>query len=233
LAELDMPAYKIASGDLVNTPLLKYIAQVGKPMILSTGGGTIEDVKRAYNAIMPINSQLAILQCTAAYPVNPEDMHLSVISTYREMFPETVIGLSDHESGIGMSLIAYMLGARIIEKHFTLNRAWKGTDHSFSLGPGGLRRMVRDLKRSRIALGNPEKKRLPLEEKPLFKMAKKLVAAQDLPTGAILKMDDIALKSPNDGLPPYELDNVVGMKLKRALKRDENISFEELEKNEG
>ena len=139
LAELDMPAYKVASGDLKNTPLLKYMAKVGKPIFLSTGGGTLEDVQRAYDTIMPINPQLCVMQCTASYPAEPQDLNLQVITTYRKQFPDAVIGLSDHQNGISMAMIGYVLGARVIEKHFTLNRASKGTDHAFSLEPVGMR----------------------------------------------------------------------------------------------
>jgi sialic acid synthase len=228
LAALDMPAYKIASGDLTNTPLLRHVARLGKPMILSTGGGLLEDVQRAYDTVRPLNPQICILQCTAAYPVEPEDMHLSVIPTFREAFPDAVIGLSDHQNGIAMATVAYALGARVIEKHFTLNRAWKGTDHAFSLEPVGLKKMIRDLHRARAALGNPQKQRLPSEEKPLFKMAKKIVAGRDLPAGHRLTEDDLAFKSPGDGLPPFETDRVVGRVLTRALSEDEPLSFEDL-----
>ncbi len=230
LARLNMPAFKFASGDLTNTPLLKHVAHFGKPMIVSTGGGTLDDVKRAYDAIMPVNPQLCLLHCTAAYPIyNYEDMNLQVITTYRETFPDVVIGLSDHESGISMALVAYVLGARIIEKHFTLNRSWKGTDHSFSLSPIGLRRLVRNLHRARLAIGDGVKRPLPCEEKPLYKMSKKLVAARNLSVGSVLRPEHIALKSPGDGLPPYELYNIVGKRLTRGLKEDENLSFEVVE----
>lgn len=226
LAELDMPAFKIASGDLLNTPLLKYIAKFGKPMILSTGGGTMEDIQRAYFAIMGINQQLCILQCTANYPVEPEDMNLRVITNLRQRFPDIVIGLSDHQNGIAMAPVAYSLGARVIEKHFTLNRAWRGTDHAFSLEPEGLRKMVRDLRRVKLALGDGVKKPLPGEAKPLFKMAKKLVFARSLPAGHVITPDDIAIKSPNDGLPPYEFDRVIGKKTNRSVQEEENVSFD-------
>lgn len=229
LAALDMPAYKIASGDLTNTPLLKYVAEIGKPMILSTGGGTMADVQRAYDTIMPINTQLCILQCTANYPAEPQDMNLRVITSYRKLFPDVVVGLSDHHNGIALAPVAYLLGARVIEKHFTLNRAWKGTDHSFSLERTGMRKLVRDLKRTRQALGDGQKITLPGEVKPLFKMAKKLVAARDLPAGHVLTRQDIAIKSPNDGLPPYQLDKVMGRSLRKPLEEDENITFEALE----
>jgi N-acetylneuraminate synthase/sialic acid synthase len=228
LAELGMPAFKIASGDLKNTPLLKYVAALGKPMVVSTGGGTMEDVQRAYDTVMPINRNLCLLQCTASYPVEAEQMNLKVISTFRERFPDIVVGLSDHQNGIALALVAYTLGARVIEKHFTLNRAWKGTDHAFSLEPGGMRRLVRDLRRASVALGDGVKRTYPGEDKPLVKMAKKLVAARNVPAGYRLTREDIALKSPNDGLPPYELDHVVGMKTRRSLEADENISFDDL-----
>jgi N-acetylneuraminate synthase/sialic acid synthase len=228
LAELDMPVFKMASGDLRSIPLLKYVAKLGKPMIVSTGGGSLEDILRAYEAIMPINTQLAILQCTASYPVEPIQMNLRVITNLRERLPDVVIGLSDHQNGIALAPVAYALGARVIEKHFTLNRAWKGTDHAFSLEPVGMTKMVRDLHRTREALGDGHKRAYENEIKPLNKMAKKLVAARDLPQGHLLGVEDVALKSPNDGLPPYELDRLLGRKLTRALKADDNLRLEDV-----
>jgi N-acetylneuraminate synthase/sialic acid synthase len=229
LAELDMPAYKFASADVVNTPLLRHVAAFGKPMLLSTGGASIEDVDRAVEAVWPINEEIAVLQCTAAYPCETEDLNLQVITTLRERYPEFVIGLSDHQNGISMALVAYMLGARVIEKHFTLNHAWKGTDHAFSLMPEGLRKLVRDLRRVPVALGDGVKRPLPVEAKPLEKMGKKLVAARDLGDGHVLTSADVAIKSPADGgLPPYELDRVVGMRLRRALRADENVVLADL-----
>ncbi|NOH00768.1 MAG: N-acetylneuraminate synthase [Chloroflexi bacterium] len=229
LAELDMPAFKIASGDLKNTPLLKHIAKFGKPMIVSTGGGTMEDVQRAYDAIMPINPQLCLLQCTASYPAEPQDLNLRVITTYRECFSDIVVGLSDHENGIAMAVAAYVLGSRVVEQHFTLNHTWKGTDHAFSLEPIGMRKLVRDLRRVRVALGDGEKKIYPSELNPISKMGKKLVASRDLKAGHRLTESDIALKSPGDGLPPYELENVIGKVLKRDLQEDENVHLDDVE----
>ena len=228
LAELDMPAFKIASGDLKNTPLLRYVARLEKPMVISTGGASMEDVQRAYDAIMPINQHVCLLQCTASYPVEAEYMNLRVISSYRERYPDVVVGLSDHQNGIAMALVAYTLGARVIEKHFTLNRALKGTDHAFSLEPVGMRKLVRDLRRTSVALGDGVKRSYPCEDKPLVKMAKKLVAARSLPAGYLLTREDIAIKSPNDGLPPYELDRVIGKVTRRSLREDDNISLEDL-----
>ncbi|MBL8103121.1 MAG: N-acetylneuraminate synthase family protein [Anaerolineales bacterium] len=226
LAELDMPLYKIASGDLKNTPLLRHVAKLGKPMIISTGGGTMEDVQRAYDVIMPINSQLCILQCTASYPAEPQDLNLRVITTYRERFPDVVIGLSDHENGIAMALAAYVLGSRVVEQHFTLNHTWKGTDHAFSLEPIGMRKLVRDLRRVKVAMGDGEKKIYPSEINPIHKMGKKLVAARDLQAGHKLTREDVAIKSPSDGIPPYELDNVIGKTLAIDIDEDTGFSFE-------
>ena len=228
LAKLDMPAFKIASGDLKNIPLLTHIAEFKKPMILSTGGGTMEDVNRAYDAVMPINQQLCILQCTAGYPADFDQLNLSVITTFRERFPNLTIGLSSHDNGIAMAVAAYMLGARVIEKHFTLNHTWKGTDHAFSLEPIGFRKMVRDLERVKVAIGDGVKQTYESEKNPIIKMGKKLVAARDLPAGYTIRREDIALKSPGDGLPPYELDKVIGRVTRQELKEDDDIAYEVL-----
>ncbi len=228
LQKLDMPAFKIASGDLTNTPLLEYVAGFKKPMIVSTGGSTMEDVQRAYDTIMPINPQLCLMQATCSYPCSWEEMNLNTIKTYREKFPKAVIGLSAHDSGIAMVVVGYILGARVVEKHVTLNRAMKGTDHAFSLERPGLTRVVRDLRRAHLSLGDGIKKRYPSEAVGLFKMGKKLVAARNLPAGYTLKREDIAIKSPNDGLPPYELQNVIGKVTLRPLAEDDTISFADL-----
>jgi N-acetylneuraminate synthase/sialic acid synthase len=229
LAELDMPAYKIASGDLTNTPLLRHVARIGKPVVFSTGGGTIEDVQRAHEVLREETDQLAVLQCTAGYPAEWAELDLNVIRTFRDAFPETIVGFSSHDNGIAMAVAAYVLGARIVEKHFTLNRALKGTDHVFSLEPQGLRKMVRDLVRTHVALGDGTKTVHPSEVAPAVKMGKKLVAARDLPSGHVLTEEDVALKSPGDGLPPYELERVIGSVLRRPVLEDETLTFEILE----
>src|SRR3954451_3270567 len=230
LAELGVPAFKFASGDLKNTPLLRHVAGFGKPMILSTGGGTMADIERAVDTIVPLNDQLCILQCTAAYPADAADLNLNVITTLRERFPQLVIGLSDHQNGIAMAVVAYMLGARVIEKHFTLDHALKGRDHAFSLMPEGMRRLVRDLHRVPAALGDPEKRPLPIEADPLEKMGKKLVAARELELGHVLTAADLAIKSPADGgLPPYELDRLVGRRLRRPLAAEDFVTFDDVE----
>ena len=229
LADLDVPAFKIASGDLKNTPLLEHVAAFGKPMIVSTGGGMLDDVRRAVDTILPINTQLALLQCTATYPTEPEDLNLRCIESFRAEFPEQVIGLSDHFNGIAMSVVAYVLGARIVEKHFTLNHTWRGTDHALSLEPIGMRKMVRDLQRTRVSLGDSTKRTLEIEEPALAKMGKSLYAARGLAAGTVLSADDIAIKSPGGGLQPYELGGVLGRTLSAAVDEDQPIEAAHLE----
>ena len=125
-----------------------------------------------------------------------------------------------------MALAAFMLGGRIVEKHFTLNRAWKGTDQSFSLEPQGLEKMIRDLHRTRRALGDGQKRIYPSETAAAVKMGKKLVAARDLAPGETLSADDILLRSPGDGVPPCELDKFIGRRLRQAVSEDQALSFE-------
>jgi sialic acid synthase len=173
LADLQMPAIKIASADITYTELLADVASYGRPAIVSTGGASINDIRKAHDVLD--GCPHAFLQCTAAYPAAFEDLDLRVIETYRALLPETVIGLSDHDKGIAMAPVAYGLGARIIEKHFTLDRTWKGTDQAFSLEPVGLRKMIRDLQRTRLALGEGRKRVHASEIAPLQKMKKKLI----------------------------------------------------------
>ena len=223
LEDLNMPFYKIASADLKNLPFQEKIAKTKKPIILSTGGGDLKDVKLAVRNILKHNKKLSILQCTASYPANWSDMNLKVIETYKKNFPNHVIGLSDHEAGIEASTISFMLGARIFEKHFTLNRANKGTDHAFSLEPEGLRKIKRNLERIPILLGSKIKKRLNSEKKPLFKMEKSIVASKDLKKNQIVKKENILFKSPGGGIAPSELNKILGKRLNKNLKKDELI----------
>ncbi len=229
LAELDVPAIKIASGDITNVPLLRHVAKIGKPVVVSTGTASMDDVARAHDAMASINPRACFLQCTASYPCDFEELDLGVITTFRQRFPDTVIGLSAHDNGIAMAVAAYMLGARVIEKHFTLNRALKGTDHAFSLEPVGLRKMVRDLRRLRKAIGDGRKKCWPSEKPALSKMGKSLYAARALPAGHKVAEADVAIKSPGGGLPPWQLDRMIGAKLRRAVAEDELFSADSLE----
>jgi sialic acid synthase len=226
LEELEMPCYKIASADVKNIPFIKYVAKKGKPLIISSGGATLEDIKRIHDVIDPINSSLAFLQCTATYPSEYHELDLQVISSLRNHFPTKIIGLSAHDSGIAMAIAAYVLGARIIEKHFTLNRAMRGTDHAFSLEPVGMKKMIRDLKRVKIALGDGKKKVYASELPALVKMGKKIVASRSLRKGHKITEADLTFKSPGDGIHPHETDKFIGKILKVDMKEDDQLKFE-------
>jgi sialic acid synthase len=172
LWDLGVPAIKIASGDLTNSYLLKYAASLDVPIILSTGGGDMRDVLEAKEAFDKAGCPKAVLQCTSGYPASYDELNLRVIESYRALMWDTVIGWSAHDTGIAMAPVAYALGARIIEKHFTLNRAWKGTDQPMSLEPQGMRTMIDNLKQCRQALGDGRKYRLQSEYEPLKKQWK-------------------------------------------------------------
>lgn len=171
LCELDVPAIKIASGGCTDHALLRYAARSGRPLIVSTGGTTFDDVDETVNLLTGLPAPFALLHCTAAYPVrDPAELNLLAIHFMRLRYPEIVIGWSGHDPGIAMALVAYAYGARIIEKHFTLNRASKGTDHAFSLEPKGLATLCEDLAKARVASGDGEKRFYPSEKGPIAKM---------------------------------------------------------------
>ncbi len=220
LADIDVPAFKIASGDLRNLPLIEHVARIGKPMFISTGGGQLDAAIRAHDTAREHNDNVCVMQCTAGYPPDWNELNLRVITTYREQFPETVIGFSSHDNGIAMPVAAYTLGARAVEKHFTLDRTMKGTDHAFSLEPAGLRKLVRDLRRLKVALGDGVKAPYESEVAPIRKMSKQLVAARDLPAGHIVTVEDILARSPGGAMTPDRLGEVIGRTL------TEDIAFE-------
>lgn len=225
LEDIGIPLYKVASADLINTPLIKEIAKKNKPIFLSTGGGKIQDIKRAVQTIEKFHKKIIVLHCTAAYPAELNEMNLKVITKLKKLFPKYVIGLSDHENGIDAASIAFMLGARVFEKHFTLNHSWKGTDNSFSLEPNGLRKMIRNLNRIPLMLGDGRKKIYESEKNALKKMSKSIVASKNLSKNHKIKLSDIAFKSPGGGLEPYNYDKILNKKTKKNIKKDELLTF--------
>jgi len=223
LVDINVPAIKIASADLYSTPLIKYASKFGIPLIMSTGGSDQSNVDRAMGLVNP--SKVGLLQCTATYPANAEEMNLNVITTFRERYPETVIGLSSHDRGISFPVIAAALGARIIEKHFTTDRSLKGTDHSFSLEPGGMEKMCRDLKNTIDAMGNFEKTILPAETPIIKKFGKMIIYSRNLEKGKIIEEEDIEIRAPMEGEPAFRWDEVIGKKLNRKVDELTPIKF--------
>ena len=226
LLDIGVPVIKVASGDLKSAPLIQYLSRSKLPLILSTGGATLDEIKRATQDTDPSN--IAILQCTAAYPAEPSEMDLNVITQFRNTFPNTVIGLSSHDRGIAFPVVAFALGARIIEKHFTTDRSMKGTDHAFSLEPTGMEKMVRDLHLVKQAMGDGKKKIHPREENGIRKMGKMLVYSSNIAKGTTLELSHFALKSPQDGLNPQNIDSFLGRKLTQDVLLDNPAKFEDI-----
>ena len=183
----------------------------------------LDEVRDMIAAVRAVGDPgLVVLQCTAKYPAPLGALNVRTVATMTAL--GVLTGLSDHSrEPLPGPLAAVALGGVVIEKHFTLNRAWKGTDHAFSLEPVGLRKLVRDLKRTRVTWGDGVKKVYPSEQAPLSKMSKAIVAARPLPAGHILTADDVAFKSPGGGLHPYQVDLVVGMRTTVPLQEDEVI----------
>ena len=220
LDKLGVSFFKMASADLTNFPLLEHTAKKNKPMILSTGMADMKIVKKAYNLIYKINKNIAILQCTSTYPVKFKEIHLNVIQTYKNEFPNAVIGYSGHELGIAIPTVSVALGARIIERHFTLDRTMKGGDHAASLEPSGFHKMVRDIRHVEDALGSKDKT-IQESEKPIFKkLGKSLVSKYDIPSGTIIKRDMITTKGPGTGISPMKLNDIIGKETKVVINED-------------
>lgn len=228
LLDIGVSHIKIASGDLVNTPLLTYASATGIPLIVSTGASTLEDVDRAVEVLSRGASQFALLQCTSGYPANHEELSIAVIQTYAKRYSETIVGFSSHENGIAMPLVAYALGARIIEKHFTTDRTMKGTDQALSLSPSGMRRMCRDLKNAHVAMGDGEKRVYPSEIKNIQKQRKSIVAARAIKAGDRICESMLALKVPSNGLPPYRIAEIIGAVAIENIAEDECIKLSSL-----
>lgn len=226
--EMGFPAIKIASGDLTNTPLISHATQSGLPILLSTGGGQLRDVERAVSLVP--KEQLVLMQCTAMYPTPFDKLDLLVIGTYKSKYPDVVVGASLHDNGVAMAVAAYTLGARVLEKHMTLRRDMKGTDHAFSLEPQGFAKMVRDLRRLEVALGDGEKRRHPEESLAITKMSKSVFAARPLHAGHVLTEEDFVFLSPGTGLPPYMADQLVGQILARDIEKEEPIGIDHLQR---
>ena len=154
---------------------------------------------------------------------------MGVIPEYMRRLPRAVIGLSSHDNGICLPIVAQTLGARVFEKHFTLNRTWKGTDHAFSLTPEALRKLVRDLGRARESIGDGKKTTLQVEEQAIKKMGKKIVLARDIDAGTVITETLLKYKSPGDGLFPDQVDQIIGRSVKTDMKKDQSLSMDSLE----
>lgn len=225
-AKLGLPVYKFASGDLTNIPLItKAASHYHTPLIISTGGATWEDMDRVYNRLVEMKAEFAFLHCVASYPNKADELNLQAISQMRDCYPKAVIGWSSHYSGVDDAVYAYGYGARIIEKHFTVNRALKGTDQAFSLEPHGMQKMVNYLSDAARMRGTGEKQPMDSEKEPLRKMSKSIYPVRPLFTGEVVTKDNTCLKSPGGGLPPYEWESIIGKVLTTDLGVNEPLTW--------
>lgn len=219
LEALNVPAFKIGSGELTNLPFLSHVARKKKPMIISTGMATIAEVKEAIIAIRRIgNKQIVLLHCVSSYPAEARWANLRAIQNMQKQFGLPV-GYSDHTIGHETALAAVALGACVIEKHFTIDRNLPGPDQKLSLEPDELKQLINEIRIVELALGNGIKRPVKTE-KPIANLVRRsLVAACNIPAGILLARKHIAIKRPGTGLPPAMLTKLVGQKTNRFIKQ--------------
>lgn len=225
LAEMGVPAFKVASGEITNFSLLKHIAGKQKPIILSTGMAVLGEIEEALKVIREEDvDEIILLHCVSAYPAKTEDMNLKAMATLRYAFGLPV-GLSDHTVGITIPIAAVALGACVIEKHFTLDKKLPGPDHRASLAPKELKQMVAAIRDVERAMGNGIKWLTAEEGKNKKAVRRSLVARADIPKGAVITGEMLAIKRPGTGLEPKFLNLVVGRKAKGNIKSGEVINL--------
>jgi len=243
-----VPAYKIGSGDLTNLPFLEKIAKKRKPIILSTGMATIEEVKDAVETIRTKgNDKLILLHCTTNYPCSLEEVNLRAMQTIKKEF-NCLVGYSDHTLSVYTSVAAVILGACVIEKHFTLDKNLPGPDHKASLEPEEFKQMVRKIRNVEVKLkkgglskkilkeiphiekilGNSIKKPIDKEQKIKPFVRKSIIAKVNIPKNIIITKDMLIIKRPGTGIQPKHLNKVIGRKAKYSIKKDEVITWDKI-----
>jgi N-acetylneuraminate synthase len=228
LEQLGVAAFKIPSGEITNLPFLAHVARKGRPVIMSTGMATLDEVRTAVGQIRAAGDPpLALLHCVSNYPADPATSNLRAMPTLAQEFGVPV-GFSDHTEGIDIALAAVAVGACIIEKHFTLDRRLPGPDHRASLEPAELAQLVAGIRRVESALGDGRKAPVPSEE-PVARVARKsVIATMDIPAGAMLSRDMVAIRRPGTGLPPSALGAVIGGRARIAIAAGTPITAEML-----
>jgi N,N'-diacetyllegionaminate synthase len=228
LAKLGMRRVKIASGEITNLPLLRELAALGRPLILSTGMSTLDEVAEAVRALESAADRLTLLHCTSNYPADPEEVNLRAMTTLRDAFGLPV-GYSDHTLGTAISVAAVALGATVIEKHFTLDRGAPGPDHKASLEPQDLARMVREIRSIEAALGDGVKAPAPSEMAVREVARRSVTLVRAVQAGEALGAADLALRRPATGIPPRDLERVIGRRAARKLEAGDVLRWEDLQ----
>ena len=224
LNQIDVIAYKWASSETVNLPLLKYAAAKKKPMFISTGMCDLADIQEAIDIVYSTgNEDVLLLHCIALYPTKPNQVNLRMMDTLRDAF-HLPVGFSDHTMSIVVPAAAVARGACVIEKHFTLSRKLKGPDHPYALEPDELKQMVKAIRDVDASLGSPIKKMIPEEEKDARRNS--VIAKVNIRRGSKLTKDMVVITRPAYGIKPKYLDIVIGREAKRDVKKDEAITWE-------
>lgn len=226
LATLGIGSFKVSSGDLTNIPFLRQLCRFGLPIILSSGMATLGEVEEAVEACEQSGisgERLTLLHCTTEYPAPPHEVNLRAMLTMAAAFPGMTIGYSDHTEGIDIPIAAVALGAKVIEKHFTLDRTMDGPDHKASLEPDELRAMVASIRRVSGALGDG-RKRPTASEIPNRAIARKsIVAARPIAKGEVFTENNLSVRRPGTGMPPSRWDTLLGQSAPRDYAQDEPL----------
>lgn len=225
--------YKIGSGDVSWPEIITYIAKKGKPVLIATGASNLEDVKRAMSILMKETKDIVLMQCNTNYTASLENfkyINLNVLKKFRELYPDTILGLSDHTPGHATVLGAVALGARVFEKHFTDSNEREGPDHKFAMNPKTWREMVDRANEVYVAMGDGIKRIEDNEKDASVVQRRSLRVVRDLTPGHVLTADDLeALRPiPVDGIPPYDLNKVVGKKLVSSISKGQHITLKHL-----
>ena len=227
LRKVDVDILKIASFDLGNLPLINKIASLGKPVVMSVGGGKLSQIMSSVQLLLKHNVEISILHCVSEYPCPASNLGLENIKLLKQTFPDIVIGSSDHFNGILSGPVAYMCGARVFEKHVTLDRSSKGTDHSFALEREGFRKFVRDIKRvEQMMTPKPDSE---IGNEPVFKkLGKSLVAYKDIKKGEVFTLNNLSGRIFKDQIIPVrESNNVIGKVSNRNIKKGDIITYDD------
>ncbi len=227
ILELDVELLKISSADLVNLPLVRRCAQTRIPIIMSSGMSSLDDIDVALAEIRRYHDQIVLLHCNSSYPCPEEQIGLPVIESLAERYGLPV-GYSGHERGLGPSIASVAFGACVIERHFTLDKSMKGTDHQVSLEPRQLAQMVSMVREVEKATQVKGKIVFPEEQSAAKKLRKCIVFSRDLPAGHTLIESDLTTRSPRDGISPIHWDEVLGATLKRSVKHEEPLQWDTL-----
>jgi N-acetylneuraminate synthase len=225
LMSLDIPIWKIPSGEITNLPYLRKIGSIGKPIIISTGMATLGEIEDAIGVLElsgTVRENITVLHCTTEYPAPIDEVNLNAMVTIGKAF-KVKYGYSDHTEGIEIPLAAVAMGASVIEKHFTLDKNMIGPDHKASLSPGELRDMVAGIRKIELSLGDGIKIPSAGEIKNKIAARKSIVASKNIRQGELFTIDNITVKRPGDGISPMHWDQILGRQAKRNFARDEQI----------